>query len=154
MIRTFYFFHLSLGCKPKNYDAWSTFCHIKRLNINATIYLVILRGVLYFVLYNISFPYNLRAFDVISVVAFFKHNYTQVRLSSERLIRLKPAFIHIRIIRRAKIRLSSTRQFLSWFVYLPKPETDNTNRGLNNSSYPTRTEFNNCFIIYLYIYRT
>ena len=28
-------------------------------------------------------------------------------------------------------------------------EADNTNRGLNNSSYPTRTEFNNCFIIYL-----
>ena len=27
----------------------------------------------------------------------------------------------------------------------------NTNRGLNNSSYPTRTEFNNCFIIYLYL---
>ena len=26
-----------------------------------------------------------------------------------------------------------------------------TNRGLNNSSYPTRTEFNNCFIIYLYL---
>ncbi len=40
--------------------------------------------------------------------------------------------------------------------YLPKPkaEADNTNRGLNNSSYPTRTEFNNCFIIYLYLYRT
>ncbi len=29
---------------------------------------------------------------------------------------------------------------------------DSTNRGLNNSSYPMRTEFNNCFIIYLYIY--
>lgn len=26
-----------------------------------------------------------------------------------------------------------------------------TDRGLNNSSYPTRTEFNNCFIIYLYL---
>ncbi len=25
-----------------------------------------------------------------------------------------------------------------------KAEADNTNRGLNNSSYPTRTEFNNC----------
>ena len=25
---------------------------------------------------------------------------------------------------------------------------DNTNRGLNNSSYPARTEFNNCFIIF------
>ena len=35
--------------------------------------------------------------------------------------------------------------------YLPKAEADNTNRGLNNSSYPTRTEFNNCFIIYLYL---
>ena len=35
--------------------------------------------------------------------------------------------------------------------YLPKPkaEADNTNRGLNNSSYPTRTEFNNCFIKFL-----
>ena len=37
--------------------------------------------------------------------------------------------------------------------YLPKPkaEADNTNRGLNNSSFPTRTEFNNCLIIYLYL---
>ena len=35
--------------------------------------------------------------------------------------------------------------------YLPKAEAVNTNRGLNNSSYPTRTEFNNCFIIYLYL---
>ena len=37
--------------------------------------------------------------------------------------------------------------------YLPKPkaEADNTNGGLNNSSYPTRTEFNNRFIIYLYL---
>ena len=26
---------------------------------------------------------------------------------------------------------------------------DNTNLALNNSSYPARTEFNNCFIIYL-----
>ena len=25
----------------------------------------------------------------------------------------------------------------------------NTNRGLNNSSYPARTEFNNCLIIFL-----
>ena len=33
----------------------------------------------------------------------------------------------------------------------PKAEADNTNRGLNNSSFPTRTEFNNCFIIYLYL---
>ena len=33
----------------------------------------------------------------------------------------------------------------------PKAEADNTNRGLNNSSYPTRTEFNNCFITYLYL---
>ena len=32
--------------------------------------------------------------------------------------------------------------------YLSKPEADNTNRGLNNSSYPARTEFNNCFIIF------
>ena len=29
--------------------------------------------------------------------------------------------------------------------------SDNTNLCLNNSSYPTRTEFNNCFIIYLYL---
>ena len=33
----------------------------------------------------------------------------------------------------------------------PKASADNTNRGLNNSSYPTKTEFNNCFIIYLYL---
>ena len=32
-----------------------------------------------------------------------------------------------------------------------KASADNTNRGLNNFSYPTRTEFNNCFIIYLYL---
>ena len=32
--------------------------------------------------------------------------------------------------------------------YLPKAEADNTNRDLNNSSYPARTEFNNCFIIF------
>jgi hypothetical protein len=40
--------------------------------------------------------------------------------------------------------------------YLQKStaEADNTNRGLNNSSYPTRTEFNNCFIIYLSEYTT
>jgi hypothetical protein len=25
---------------------------------------------------------------------------------------------------------------------------------INNSAYPTRTKFNNCFIIYLYLYRT
>ena len=36
--------------------------------------------------------------------------------------------------------------------YLPrlKAQTDNTNRGLNNSSHPTRAESNNCFVIYLY----
>ena len=33
----------------------------------------------------------------------------------------------------------------------PKAEADNTNRGLNNFSYLTRTEFNDCFIIYLYL---
>ena len=35
--------------------------------------------------------------------------------------------------------------------YLPKSkaEADYTNRGLNNFSYPARTEFNNCFIIFL-----
>ena len=37
------------------------------------------------------------------------------------------------------------------YLQKPKAEADNTNRGLNNSSYPTRTEFNNCFIIYLYL---
>ena len=28
-------------------------------------------------------------------------------------------------------------------------QVDNTNRGLDNSSYHAKTEFNNCFIIYL-----
>ena len=39
--------------------------------------------------------------------------------------------------------------------YLPKPkaEADNTNRGLNNSRYHAKTEFNNCFIIQLYNYK-
>ena len=32
----------------------------------------------------------------------------------------------------------------------PKAKADNTNQPLNNSSHPTRTEFNNCVIIYLY----
>ena len=31
----------------------------------------------------------------------------------------------------------------------PKAEVDNTLRDLQNSSYPTKTEFNNCFIIHL-----
>ena len=30
----------------------------------------------------------------------------------------------------------------------PKAEVDNTLRDLQNSSYPTKTEFNNCFIIH------
>ena len=30
----------------------------------------------------------------------------------------------------------------------PKAEVDNTLRGLQNSSYPTKAEFNNCFIIH------
>ena len=40
--------------------------------------------------------------------------------------------------------------------YVPKPkvEADNTNRGINNFTYPIRTEFNNCFNIYLYLYQT
>ena len=38
-----------------------------------------------------------------------------------------------------------------FYLSKPKAEVDNTNRGLNNSSLPTRTEFNNCFIIYLYL---
>ena len=29
-----------------------------------------------------------------------------------------------------------------------KTEVDNTNRGLDNSRYHAKTEFNNCFIIY------
>ena len=34
--------------------------------------------------------------------------------------------------------------------YLPRPkaEVDNTLRDLQNSSYPTKAEFNNCFIIH------
>ena len=31
--------------------------------------------------------------------------------------------------------------------FLSKAEPDNTNRGRDNSSYPTGTKFNNCFII-------
>ena len=30
----------------------------------------------------------------------------------------------------------------------PKTEVDNTRRDLQNSSYPTKAEFNNCFIIH------
>ena len=30
----------------------------------------------------------------------------------------------------------------------PKAEVDNTLRDLQNSSYPTKAEFNNCFIIH------
>ena len=30
----------------------------------------------------------------------------------------------------------------------PKAEVDNTLRDVQNSSYPTKTEFNNCFIIH------
>ena len=30
----------------------------------------------------------------------------------------------------------------------PKPEVDNTFRDLQNSSHPTKAEFNNCFIIH------
>jgi hypothetical protein len=30
----------------------------------------------------------------------------------------------------------------------PKAEVDNTNRGLDNSRYHTKTEINKCFIIY------
>ena len=30
----------------------------------------------------------------------------------------------------------------------PKTEVDNTLRDLQNSSYPTKAEFNNCFIIH------
>ena len=35
-----------------------------------------------------------------------------------------------------------------WGTIKPKAEAENTNRGLNNSLYPARTEFNNCFIIF------
>ena len=34
----------------------------------------------------------------------------------------------------------------------PKAEVDNTLRDLQNSSYPTKAEFNNCFIIHLKYY--
>ena len=30
----------------------------------------------------------------------------------------------------------------------PKAEVDNSNRGLDNSRYHAKTEFNNCFIMY------
>ena len=34
------------------------------------------------------------------------------------------------------------------FLEMPKAEVDNTLRDLQNSSYPTKAEFNNCFIIH------
>ena len=33
-------------------------------------------------------------------------------------------------------------------IYRSEAEADNTNRGLDNSPYHTKTEFNNCFIIH------
>ena len=36
----------------------------------------------------------------------------------------------------------------------PKAEVDNTLRNLQNSSYPTKAEFNNCFIIYSKYFQT
>ena len=35
----------------------------------------------------------------------------------------------------------------------PKAEVDNTLRDLQNSSYPTKAEFNNCFIIHSKYFR-
>ena len=40
------------------------------------------------------------------------------------------------------------------YPHRPKAEVDNTLRDLQNSSYPTKAKFNNCFIIhskYLYV---
>ena len=34
------------------------------------------------------------------------------------------------------------------YPYWPKAEVDNTLRDLQNSSYPTKAEFNNCFYYY------
>ena len=34
------------------------------------------------------------------------------------------------------------------YLQRPKAEVDNTLRDLQNSSYPTKAQFNNCFIIY------
>jgi hypothetical protein len=39
-------------------------------------------------------------------------------------------------------------------VDLSQPSALATNLRVNNSAYPTNTEFNNCFIVYLYLYRT
>ena len=36
----------------------------------------------------------------------------------------------------------------------PKAEVDNTRRDLHNLSYPTKAEFNNCFIIYSEYFQT
>ena len=35
------------------------------------------------------------------------------------------------------------------YLQRPKAEVDNTLRDLQNSSYPTKAKFNNCFIIHL-----
>ena len=35
-----------------------------------------------------------------------------------------------------------------WYPQRPRAEVDNTLRDLQNSSYPTKAEFNNCFIIH------
>ena len=43
---------------------------------------------------------------------------------------------------------------MQYFVLSVEAEADNANRGLKNFSYPMRTEYNNCFIIYFYLYRT
>jgi hypothetical protein len=33
----------------------------------------------------------------------------------------------------------------------PKAEADNIDKGMNNSGYPAKTEFDNCFIIHCMI---
>ena len=33
----------------------------------------------------------------------------------------------------------------------PMAEVDNTNRGIDNSRYYRKTEFNNCFIVYIHL---
>ena len=50
------------------------------------------------------------------------------------------------------MRLSGISRIIeAGWRYLPKPQTeaDNANRGLNNSRYPAKTEFNNYFIIHM-----
>ena len=47
-----------------------------------------------------------------------------------------------------QIQINNKTMIEFGLCYLPQPSAlaDNTNLCLNNSSYPTRTEFNNCLI--------